>query len=182
MVVATRYAKSLLGLALEKGQLEIVYKDMALVQHICKDTREFVLMLESPLIKNYKKQAILHEVFSGKISEMTMTFLDILTTKRREGYIDDIANAFVEQYKNHKKILTAVITSVSGIDEQTRKIVLKLVKEQAQGEVELIEKIDKKLIGGFKLSIGDNTIDASILRKLNDLRKNFNENPFVKEF
>lgn len=56
------------------------------------------------------------------------------------------------------------------------------MKEQAQGEVELIEKIDKKLIGGFKLSIGDNTIDASILRKLNDLRKNFNENPFVKEF
>lgn len=56
MVVATRYAKSLLGLALEKGQLEIVYKDMALVQHICKDTREFVLMLESPLIKNYKNK------------------------------------------------------------------------------------------------------------------------------
>jgi F-type H+-transporting ATPase subunit delta len=139
-------------------------------------------MLESPVIKTYKKQAILHEVFGGKISDMTMKFLDILTTKRREGYIDDIANAFVDQYKNHKKILTAVITSVSGIDDETRKRVMELVKEKAEGEVERIEKIDKRLIGGFKLSVGDNTIDASILRKLNDLRKNFAENPFVKEF
>ena len=182
MVVARRYARSLLTLALEKGVLEAVNNDMLLVDDVCKHTRDFVHMLESPVINTDKKQKIIIAVFGGKISEITMKFFHILTEKRREGFIDDIAAAFREQYKTHKKILTAVITSVNGIDDETRKKVLEIVKVKAEGEIELQEKIDKNLIGGFKLSIGDTTIDASILRKLNDLRKNFAENPYVKEF
>jgi len=181
MIVATRYAKSLLDLAIEKGKLEDVYKDMLLVKQVADQNHDFVVMLDSPVIKTDKKQSILHEIFKGKISDMTMSFLDILTNKRREMYIDDVAVSFVEQYKTSKKILTAVITSAAGIDDATRKKVMELVKQTAQGEVELIEKVDKKLIGGFVLRIGDRQVDASISRKLNDLRKNFSENPYVSE-
>jgi F-type H+-transporting ATPase subunit delta len=181
MIVATRYAKSLLDLAVAQGKLKEVHEDMQLVKSVADQNRDFVVMLESPVIKTDKKQAILHEIFKGKITDMTMSFLDILTSKRREMYIDDVANSFVEQYKEHKKILTAVIVSASGLDDTTRKKVLDLVKQTAQGEVELIEKVDKSLIGGFVLTVGDKQVDASILRKLNELRKNFSENPYVSE-
>ncbi|MFL5754411.1 MAG: ATP synthase F1 subunit delta [Bacteroidia bacterium] len=179
MIVATRYAKSLLDLAVEKGQLEAVYQDMLLVQQVSENNHDFVIMLESPIIKTDKKQSILHEIFKGKITDMSMSFIDIITDKRREMYVDDIAKSFVEQYKAQKRILTAVITSAAGIDDATRKKVMDLVKQTSQGEVELIEKVDKKLIGGFVLRIGDKQVDASIARKLNDLRKNFSENPYV---
>ena len=96
--------------------------------------------------------------------------------------MDDIAIAFDEQYKKHKNILTAVITSANGIDATTRSKVIELVKATATGEVELIEKTNKDLIGGFVIKIGDKQYDSSVSRKLNDLRKNFSENPFVKEF
>ncbi|HEY1040999.1 MAG TPA: ATP synthase F1 subunit delta [Bacteroidia bacterium] len=182
MVVAIRYAKSLLGLALEKGQLEVVHKDMELVKEICYSNRDFVAFLESPVIKTDKKQAILKELFAGKISDLTAAFLNIIAEKRREGYIDDIAKAFDGEYKKHKNILTAVITSATGIDAATRAKVLELVKGTTNGEVELQEKIDKDLIGGFIIKIGDKQVDSSVSRKLNDLRKNFSENPFVKEF
>ena|ERR1700741_315574 len=181
MIVATRYAKSLINLAVEKGQLEAVYNDMLLVKNVSDNNHDFVIMLESPVIKTDKKQSILHEIFKGKISDLSMAFLDIITNKRREMYIDDIARSVVEQYKTNKKILTAVITSASGLDEATRKKVMELVKQSGTGEVELIEKVDKKLIGGFVLRIGDKQVDASISRKLNDLRKNFSENPYVSE-
>ncbi len=82
----------------------------------------------------------------------------------------------------HKNILSAVITSAAGIDATTRAKVMELVKATTTGEVELTEKIDKDLIGGFVIKIGDNQVDASVSRTLNDLRKNFSENPFVKEF
>ncbi|MDP2386747.1 MAG: ATP synthase F1 subunit delta [Bacteroidota bacterium] len=182
MVVAIRYAKSLLGLAVERGLLEEVYKDMMHIREICYSNRDFVAFLESPVIKTDKKQEILTELFKGKINDLTFAFINIITEKRREGYVDDIAKAFDGEYKKHKNILSAVITSAAGIDATTRAKVMELVKATTTGEVELTEKIDKDLIGGFVIKIGDNQVDASVSRTLNDLRKNFSENPFVKEF
>lgn len=182
MIVASRYAKSLIGLAVEKGQLEAVQKDMKMIHDICVSNPDFVNLLESPVIKTDKKKAIFAELFKGKISDLTFTFINIIADKRREGYIDDIAKTFEAQYKSYKNILTAVITSANGIDAATRSKVMELVKSTTSGEVELVEKTDKDLLGGFVLTIGDRQIDASVARKLNDLRKNFAENPFVKEF
>jgi F-type H+-transporting ATPase subunit delta len=182
MVLATRYAKSLLDLSLEKGQVETVYKDMLMVQDVCRANRDFVLFLNSPIIKADKKSEVFQGVFKGKVHEITLNFIEILTRKRRESYIDDIAEAFISQYKQHKKILTAIITSAAGIDDTTRSKVMELVKSTAQGEVELVEKIDKNLIGGFVIRIGDRQVDASVSRKLTELRKSFSENPLIKEF
>jgi len=177
MIVANRYAKSLLELAVEKGQLDKVYADMQYVQSLCANAHDFVRFLNSPIIKTDKKLSVLKEVFAGNISEMSQGFFIILANKRRETYMPEIAKAFIAQYKEHKNIVTAVITSAVGIDATVRAKVLELVKKTAKGEVELIEKTDKDLIGGFVLRIGDRQVDASVLYKLNKLRKTFTENP-----
>ncbi len=182
MIIAIRYAKSLLDLSLEKGKLEEVYKDMTLVANVCQENHDFITFLRSPIIKADKKMEVIDAVFKKNVSELSRNFLDIITRKGREKFIGDIALSFIEQYKENKKILTAVITSANGIDEQTRTKVLELVKGSSKSEVELIEKTDKNLIGGFIIRVGDRQVDASIRRKLDQLKKNFSDNPFVKEF
>jgi len=179
MIVATRYAQSLLQLAVEKGQLEKVYADMLFVQSVCEKHKDFINFLNSPIINTDKKLSVLKEIFTGHISEMSLKFFTILSNKRREMYMGEIAKAFVAQYKEHKNILTAIITSAAGIDSTVKAKVLELVKQTTKGEVELMEKVDKDLIGGFVLRIGDKQVDASVARKLNDLRKAFTENPFT---
>lgn len=56
--LATRYAKSLIDLSVERGQLDVVYGDMQYLQQVCKASRDFVNLLRSPVIKADKKQAI----------------------------------------------------------------------------------------------------------------------------
>ena len=51
-----------------------------------------------------------------------------------------------------------------------------------KSEVELQEKIDKNLVGGFILRVGDKQVDASILRQLKNLDRNFSENPYIREY
>ena len=171
MIVASRYAKSLLDLSVEKGQLEAVYADMLQVKDVCENSREFINFLNSPLIKSDKKIATMKAVFDGKFNAITSGFLTIVATKRRESIIPEIAISFIEQYKAHKNILTAVITSASGLDAATRQKALELVKSQLNGEVELVEKIDNTIIGGFVLKIGDKQLDKSVARQLSNLKK-----------
>jgi len=140
-------------------------------------------MLRSPVIKTDKKQDILKAIFGGKIGVIPTEFVDIITRKRREGELEAIAEAFITQYRRHKQILTAVITTASGLDDKLRAQVLEIVKQSAGGKaVELVEKTDKSLMGGFILRVGDNQVDASILRQVRNLERNFSENPYIKEF
>jgi len=171
MIVANRYAKSLMELAVESKQVEAVRADMKAIEQVCKENREFKLFLESPVIKTDKKLAVMSDLFKGKLSDLTFSFVKLITEKHRESLIEHIAAAFDEQYKTNKNIFTAVVTSAKGLDEVTKQKVKDLVKAQLNGEVELIEKIDANTIGGFILRIGDKQIDKTVARQLSNLKK-----------
>ncbi|HEY4799916.1 MAG TPA: ATP synthase F1 subunit delta [Bacteroidia bacterium] len=177
-----RYAKALLDLAEEQGGMEKVYADMHLVNKTCKENRELTSLLQSPIVKIDKKQAIFKSIFSGKVSKLTEDFVLLLASKRRELLLENIAESFVEQYKVKKKILTAVITTSFGLDEPLRKKVLEIVKGSTNSEIELIEKTNDKLIGGFVLQVGDKRVDASLAMQVKKLALAFTENPYLKEF
>jgi F-type H+-transporting ATPase subunit delta len=180
--VASRYAKSFLDLTTEQGVLEQAYADMKFISEVCKSNHEFVVFLKSPIIKTDKKQAVMKEVFSGKLNKVTDAYVNLITEKKREMYLAEIADEFVNQYKKKKQILTAVVTTASGIDDSIRKEIMKIVKGVSNSEVVLEEKINKDIIGGFIIRVGDKQVDASIARRINNLKQTFNENPFIKEF
>lgn len=180
--VASRYAKSFIDLTIEQGVLEKAIADMNHIASICKSNHDFVIFLKSPVIKTDKKLAVLKDVFEGKLDKVTYTYIKLITNKKREKYLAEIAAEFLNQYNTKKNILKAVVTSASGIDDGTRKKIMELVKEVNTSEVVIEEKINKDLIGGFIIRVGDKQVDASIARKLNNLRRSFKENPFIKEF
>ena len=97
--LASRYAKSLIDLAIEKGQLEKVIADMKWLQSVCKTNRDFVNLLRSPIIKPDTKKKILDAVTGRTVSEMTTAFTNLLVTKGRESFLPEISEAFVDAYK-----------------------------------------------------------------------------------
>jgi F-type H+-transporting ATPase subunit delta len=180
--LAGRYAKSLIDLAQERGELEVVYKDMQYLQQVVKQSREFVTLIKSPVIKADKKNAILEAVSKGKVSEMTMGFNRLLVTKGREAVLPEIVNAFIGQYNTIKGIhVVKLTTAVEVSDEMKKSITRKMVVEAGLEHVELETKVDPALVGGFILEFNNNKVDASILRDLKDLRKQFVDNHYVQK-
>ena len=171
MIAATRYAKSLMDLAIESNQLDTVRNDMKAIEKTCRENSDFVLFLKSPIIKTDKKIQVLKALFEGKISSLSLSFLNLITSKNREAYIREITHAFDEQYKTNKNIFTTVVTSAKGLDSVSKQKVLDLIKSQMNGEVELLEKVDANTIGGFILKIGDKQVDRTVARQLSNLKK-----------
>ena len=181
--VASRYVKSLLGLAVEQGVLEEVNKDMLAFERLCKENRAFTVMLKSPVIRHEKKRTILEKIFKGKVNPLTLAIMDILTRKNREPLLQPIAKEFHNAYNEYKGITKASITTTLPMDKDLRAEIEKIVKKISNKKlVEIEEKVNKELIGGFILNVGDRQIDASIRSKLEKLKIGFSENPFIKEF
>ena len=174
MIVASRYAKSLLDLAIEQKQLDAVYKDMTLLKHSIHASRELQVFLSSPVVKPVKKVDVLKALFFSHVSKITAGYLLLVVNKKRASILGEIAESFIQQYRAHNNITTAVITSAVKLDDAVRAKALSIVKGISKGEVELVEKVNPALIGGFILTVGDRQVDNSVSRQLNDLKKNFN--------
>jgi F-type H+-transporting ATPase subunit delta len=179
--LATRYAKSLIDLAQEKGQLEIVYDDMKYLQAICKSNRDFVNLLKSPVIKADKKNTIITAVIANsKLSELTTSFIKLMVNKNREFYLPEVINEVVTQYNTIKGIHKVKLTTAVAVgDDVKNSIIGKINTEAGFGKVELETIVDEALIGGFVLEFDNNLVDASILRDLNDIKKQFLQNHYV---
>lgn len=180
---AIRYVKSLLDLAVEKGALDQVHNDMLLFSKVCEENRAFTLMLRNPIIKHDKKRDVLENIFKKKVHALTMAIFDIITRKNREPLLPQIASEFHNAYNEYKGVGKASITTAVPVDAAQRKEFEKIIKKLIdKKDIELEEKVDKEMIGGFILKAGDKQIDASIKNKLKALRTKLNENPYVKEF
>jgi F-type H+-transporting ATPase subunit delta len=180
--VARRYAKSLLSLGKERSVVDRLYDDMSLIDKTIRENRQLALLFKSPIINTDKKDAILQEIFGGKISEMTLQFLQIITRKKREYYIEDIVSSFVSIYKTFKGIQPAHVITATPIDEEIRQEMLKLIGRTTGDKVELKEVIDKDIIGGYILRWGDRQVDASVTSKLHDLKQDFRSNLYLKDY
>lgn len=180
---ASRYVRSLLGLAQEQGVLDEVHKDMQLIDKTCKESHDLVSLLRSPIIKHDKKKAVLVKIFEGKMNKLTMAIIDIVTAKNREAILPAIAHEFHNAYNEFKGIQKATISTTFPLDQELRTEIENIIKKLSDKKViELEEKVDKDLIGGFILNVGDKQIDASLSSKLRALKLSFKENPFVREY
>ena len=179
--LARRYAKSLFDLAEERKSSDAVFADMELVRAAIAASREFRKLLHNPVITTDKKLAVLNTVFKGKVNDVTLSFFSILTKKRREEYMSEIAQSYISLYRQQKGIMTATLITALPADDVLKKQITEIVHKDTGKKVELEQHVDASIIGGFILSVGDRQFDESVARKLRTLHREFETNPFVKK-
>ena len=180
--LAGRYAKSILDLATEQGQLEAVYADMKYLQAVCKASSEFVNILRSPIIKADQKNSIINAITKDKVSLLTHSFTNLLVKKAREASLPEMATAFIEQYNSIKGIHQVTLTTAVEISDEMKKSIEDKVKAENKFlSVELTTKTDERLIGGFVIEFNNILLDASIARDLKDIKKQFLNNEFISK-
>jgi F-type H+-transporting ATPase subunit delta len=178
--LASRYAKSIIDLAIDKDQLETIFADMQWLQKLLKASRDFANLLRSPIIKPEKKQQVVVAIIKGNVSDMTVLFVRLLIAKGRESSLPEIITSFIEQYKQHKNIYTVKLATAAGLSDDLKKAIIDQIKKTSTMQnIELETTVNKDLIGGFVLQAGDKLIDASVAYNLKQIARQFENNDFV---
>jgi F-type H+-transporting ATPase subunit delta len=178
--LATRYAKSLLDLAIEQNSLETTLQDVMGMRDTMRDSREFVTILRSPVIKDDKKNAIIEAVMGNRMNPLAKLFVKLLVEKGRVSDLPEIAEAFITQYKVLKHIRTVKLVTASKVDASvTETIRQKVAASQPDQTIEMTTEVNPALIGGFILQFDNKVVDASVRRDLNDIKKQFLSNLYL---
>lgn len=171
--IAGRYALTLISAAKEQGQVEKVYEDANTFRQAMNDSRELVLLLESPIVRGDKKFKALSTIFQDHIGELFLSFLKVICKKGRESYMKEIIRAFREEYKKLKGITEVEVVTASEIDDATLNKIKDKIKSLPHVRKELIieHHIDPELIGGFVVRYEDKVYDASVAHELENIRR-----------
>lgn len=181
--IATRYAKSLIDLAKEKGQVNEVFADIKALDNTFEESKELKSLFKSPVIPTDKKLAIVKQLFEGKTSDILYQFMVLLIKKGREADLHEIVEEFLVQYNTLKGVTPVrLITAVKMDSGEVQTIISSLKAKELLKEIELHEEVDPELVGGFVLKYGDKMIDQSVKSKLNQLYNIVQDDSYIKKY
>lgn len=180
--IASRYAKSLIDLAQEKGNLDRVLEDIKYFQAVCEENGEFLRLLKSPIVSGSKKGNIFKAIFSERFDEVSNSFLAILLRKGREFYLPEIADEFMEQYRKLNNITNVKVTTAVKLSDDALAGIKKKLEESSatSSNIEITTAVNADLIGGFVIEFEDRLFDSSVAHQLEQLRKEFSKNDSIK--
>jgi len=168
--VAIRYSKALFELAVEKKNVESIQHDLAVIDTLCRENPDFDTLLTNPLIDESAKAKILSTLFEKKLNNLTFRFLQLLSKKRRLGFLREIIERYNDRVLDYQGILPAVLLSADTLNREQVTQIKERIEKITGKSVQLAEKQDPDILGGFIIRVRDTIIDLSIKTQLDKLR------------
>lgn len=178
---AIRYAKAILSLSLDLKKADQVNDDMKFLFSTLEENEELQIMLDNPVIKTESKRLILSSLFDKKIDNLSLGLINLLIDNKRLPLLTEVAKQYTILYNQHKGSQVGEVTTAIALTDSLKKKVLLKVNELTGKKVTLKNIIDPAIIGGFILRVGDKQFDASIIGKMNNLRREFENNSYVSK-
>lgn len=171
-LISKTYGDALFELAVEKNKVDVLFGEIEQLKGVLSENDEFGRLMNHPKIIKEEKIQVAKNVFEGRISDELLGFIMIIISKDRYKDIDAILDYFIAEVKRYKGIGVATVTTAVPLkEEQCRKIEQKLLDTTQYTTMEMHYDLDKSLIGGMVIRIGDRVVDSSIKTKLNELQK-----------
>ena len=169
--VGRRYSKAIFEIAEEKNQVKEIYEMLNSAMVLYRTDKEFKNFILNPLIDNEQKKSVLNKIF-GKDNSENLNILLYILDKGRMNCIKYIVAEYLKIYYKKNRILDVRATFTKELtDEQKKKLINKLSQKTGK-EINLEIKIDKDILGGGIIKIGDKIIDGSIRRELDNWKRN----------
>lgn len=178
--ISVRYAKALFLLAKEEELIDKIKNDIVFVKLISETVDEFSLLIESPVVGSIQKKLAFKAIFEKSVDKITLDFLNLVVDNKRELFINDMCRNFLDLVRKNKGIKLANFITASQVDSELLNEVKVLSEDYFKTKIELSSEVDKMLIGGYVLRVGDKQFDASVESKLKKIKRELLETNFEK--
>ena len=164
--VSRVYARSLYELAEAHDQRDAIADEVSQLADLIENSDDLSRLIDNPIIDRAERKGMIQRLFEGKVSDLFYRFLQVVNDKGRLDVLPEILRDFdaLVAEKSGRTVVDAYVAT--PMDDDTRSGVTERLGSALGREVILNEHVDESLIGGLKLRIGDQLIDASVASKL----------------
>lgn len=165
-VVAKRYAKALFELALEQQLVQETEQQLKSVVEAIEASHELELLLTTPNIDMAGKLDVLNTTFEGHISNNVMELMKLLVERGRISILSDVLSSYIRIAGQALGTVDAEVTSAYPLSEAEQQAIAETFGQQMNKKIRIRNIVDKSIIGGIQVRIGDRLYDGSLSSKL----------------
>ena len=169
--LSIRYGQALFSLASDKNKVSEYQSEMKAWEEIFKDNEEIYTILQSAFISQTERKEILKKTLKGMNEDILHLFF-VIVDNNRVDLIPDIFIAFNSLCNDYNGVKEGIIYSAFALKKEQISQIEKKISALEENKVELRNQIDKSLIGGVKVIIGDHIYDDSIKHHIDELKTN----------
>lgn len=171
-LIPGRYAKAVYEVALERGQDKYMYSAMLTLAASFANEPRLGDTLANPFVSDADKDKLLRQAAGNPADSTFDDMLRLLGEKHRLDIARGIALAYIDIYRTVHHIYKVSVVSAAPLDNVNRQRIDKIVAEETgPGTLEYSYSVNPDLIGGFKVTVGNKEIDASVKARLDALRR-----------
>ena len=168
--VAKRYSKALFALALQEQEIDAVQEDMNMIKTVISENPDLHNAMINPLINEKVKSKMLSEIFENRIQSLTFKFLQLLSRKKRSGFLTEMIDYYTERVLEYNGILSGELRSAKALDADQVNEIRSRIEVLTGKKVQLQAMVDHSLVGGFVVKVKDTVVDLSIKTQLEKMR------------
>ena len=159
--VARPYAEAIFKAALERNSLGPVSEGLAFVAAAERDP-QMRSALSNPSVSAQQKKELIRAVAGERLGTELVNLVSVLVDNHREVLVGSIHEQFEELKYQHEKVVRARITSAQPLDEAQRNEIVRALEKRYGRKVEAELDVDPQLLGGARVQVGDQVINASV--------------------
>lgn len=168
--LTTRYAKALYELAAEKQQVKDYQEQLHVFAAAMKENPDFANLLCGKLVSAAAKKQIIEQTFAGMEQNIKNLFFVMIDKNRESGFVQ-IVEAFDDLCDAAEGVQQIMVKTAVPLGDAEAEALAKSFEKKLGGKVRLKSAVDKSLIGGITVQIGDTVYDASIAQQLYSLQQ-----------
>lgn len=170
--VGRRYAEAFFAIAQEQNKIDEFQNELGEVVDVIMSNEDLKAFMFHVLIPPQEKKDVLSQLFTDRVSASTLSFLNLVTDKRRADHLGVMFDEYQTMADESKNVIKAEVTSAKHVNEQDLVELEKTLSQATGKKVRVKLTVDPSLLGGVKVRIGDRVIDASVVKKLDMLKSN----------
>ena len=171
--LAEIYARSLLELAGAKGDragVEDCLGELEDILELARQNPRFGEFLASRILPTMNRSASLERIFKGKISNLTLRFLQVVNEKGRLSHLPAIVGAFDRSVQEKFGRIEVDVYTASPISTDELRMIRDRLQAALGREPIVHPYTDGSMLGGIRMQIGDRLIDGSLSTRLRRLK------------
>jgi F-type H+-transporting ATPase subunit delta len=169
--VSRRYARALLEIGLEGGNLDALVEELSRAAKAYEDSADLRAAVDSPLVAIDLKKSVLKEVGQRlALGPAAQNTVFLLNDRRRLRLLPEVAQFLREMNDARKGTVRAEVTTAVALSEGFYSKLKEQLERTTGKKVVLDRKLDPSIVGGVIARIGDQVYDSSIRTRLGLLK------------
>lgn len=164
------YAIALYEIGTELKKQSAFHKDARLITAAFLENGEFINIISSTKLTKDKRKDIIVKSFSKRINTSYINAMLLMIDNNQFNSAQYTFKLLNKKFNTHFGIVQGEIITTDPLSKAEISKIEKAMKTKISKDVELQNIIDKEVLGGVKVVLGDTVFDSTIKGQLNDMK------------